>query len=182
MTSRDNFSAGFTLIELLITIAIVAIAMAIAVPSMSAFVRNAELTSTANSLLASLNTARSEAMKRAMNAMVVPIDATNWSQGWIVFVDKARNGNPNDSTNIIVMRQDALPSYFAVSGPAGFKFDASGFAITNNGTVSVVRQDVSGAEQLRETRRVKVGNTGRVRICTPTSTTDTECTSSTSSD
>lgn len=166
---------GFTLIELLVTVAIIAIAMAIAVPSMANFQRNAELASTTNNLLASINAARSEAMKRGMNAMVRPVDSSNWSKGWIVFVDVARNGDATDPTNITVARQEALPSYFAVTG-YNVGFNASGFAAGSppNGTFSISRNDLSGSAQMNETRRIKVSLTGRVRSCKPT--TDSTCT------
>ncbi len=170
---------GFTLIELLVTVAIIAAAMAIAVPSMSAFQRNAELATTTNTLLASINTARAEAMKRGMNAMVKPTDSSNWANGWVVFVDVARNGDPTDATNIPVATQDALSSYFSVSG-FNVKFNASGFAVattspthTANGTFELQRNDLSGTDQLKQTRKIIVDLTGRVRSCKPA--TDSNC-------
>ncbi len=179
MTYSDNRSLGFSLIELLVTLAVIAAAMAVAVPSMTAFARNAELVSTTNNLLASLNTARSEAMKRGMNAMLKPIDSTDWSKGWVVFVDKARNGDPSDSANITVLKQDALATYFSVTG-FNVKFDASGFAVattspthTANGTFTIQRNDLSGGDQTKETRKVIVDLTGRVRSCKPAI--DTNC-------
>jgi type IV fimbrial biogenesis protein FimT len=176
MTFGKTSNRGFTLIELLVTIAIVVIATIIAVPSMVAFRKNAELTSAANNLQASINTARSEAMKRGMNAMVVPVDSTDWSKGWTVFVDKARDGDPTNQINIVVTSQPALPSHFTVTG-VNVKFDASGFALGNNGTISITRNDVSGTEKLAQTRRVKVSINGRVRTCKPKSDTDTSCSS-----
>ncbi|MDE2417465.1 MAG: GspH/FimT family pseudopilin [Burkholderiales bacterium] len=179
MKFHRNSMSGFTLIELLITVAIIAAAMMVAAPNMSSFMRNAELSSTANNLLASLNTARSEAMKRGMNAMVKPVDSTNWSKGWVVFVDKARNGNPSDSLNITVMSQGPLPEYFTVSG-FNVKFDASGFAVATtspthvpNGTFTVERNDLTGTDRTKETRKVIVDLTGRVRSCKPA--TDSDC-------
>jgi type IV fimbrial biogenesis protein FimT len=179
MKSSHKSVSGFTLIELLVTVAIIAAAMLVAVPSMSSFMRNAELTSTTNNLLASINTARSEAMKRGMNAMVKPVDSTSWAKGWVVFVDKARNGDAADSSNIIVMTQDALPTYFTVTG-FNVKFDASGFAVATtspthvaNGTFIVTRNDLSTAENTKESRKVIVDLTGRVRACKPA--TDSDC-------
>lgn len=173
---------GFTLIELLATLAIIAIAMAVAVPSMTAFQRNAELTSAANNLQSSINAARSEAMKRGMNAMVKPVDGSDWGKGWVVFVDSQRNGNENDPANIRIASQTALPNYFAVTG-FNVKFDASGFAVattspthTPNGAFVIMRNDLSGADQLAQTRKVLVSLAGRVRTCKPKTATDPDCT------
>jgi type IV fimbrial biogenesis protein FimT len=174
MTFRHLTSKGFTLIELLVTVALIAVAMSIAVPSMATFMRNAELVSTTNTLLASINSARSEAMKRGMDAMVRPVDSTNWANGWTVFVDAARTGNASDAANITIATQAALPSYFSVTG-FNVTFNASGFAKGSppNGLFTLMRNDVSGAEQLKQTRKIYVDLTGRVRSCR--ADTDTNC-------
>jgi type IV fimbrial biogenesis protein FimT len=180
MKTHHAQTSGFTLIELLVTISIIAIAMAIAVPSMTAFMRNAELTSVANSLLTSVNTARSEAMKRGMNAMIKPNDSTDWRKGWVVFVDVARDGDPTNTTNIKTSSQPELPSYFDVTG-FNAQFDASGYAratppaTSANGTFVIQRNDLSGADQLDQTRKVIVDRVGRVRVCKPKSATDPDC-------
>ena len=168
-------AGGFTLLELLVTLAIIAIAMQVAVPGLVTFQRNAELTSSANNFVALLSNARSEAMAKGISTMVVPADGTSWSSGAISFVDVARDSTASSTNNIQLSVQTALPSYLAVSGPGSFKFDPSGFSITNNGTLSIARNDVSGSELLKQTRKVIVANTGRVRACTPTSASDANC-------
>ncbi len=56
--------AGFTLIELVVTILVAAILITIAVPSFEHITVSSRLTTTANSLVDALNTARMEAIKR----------------------------------------------------------------------------------------------------------------------
>lgn len=70
---------GFTLIELMVTMALVAVLLRIGIPSFVSFQRNSELTSAANGLLSSINSARTEAMKRNMNAGVVPASGNSWA-------------------------------------------------------------------------------------------------------
>jgi type IV fimbrial biogenesis protein FimT len=174
MKKNHVIARGFTLIELLVTVALIAIAMSLAVPSMSAFMKNAELVSTTNTLLASINSARSEAMKRGMDAMVRPNDSTNWANGWVVFVDVARNGNAADASNITIATQPALPSYFSVTG-FNVAFNASGFAKGSppNGTFTITRNDLTASEQLKQTRKIVVDLIGRVRSCR--ADTDADC-------
>jgi prepilin-type N-terminal cleavage/methylation domain-containing protein len=76
--------AAFTLIELMVTLAIVAILAAIAVPSFQTFfVSSRAQTQTAN-FIEALNYARSEAVRRANNVTIVPNSASNWHSGWAV--------------------------------------------------------------------------------------------------
>ena len=176
---------GFTLIELMATVAIAAVLLVVAVPSFVGFQRNSELTSATNSFVAAVNTARGEAMKRGMNAMLVPATGTDWGSGWTVFVDQDRSGglNTGDTT---VIQQPALPSYFSATGqgtasetPAYIMFDASGYAKTKTAgfgalAMTIARNDLSGADRTGQTRRVIIAKSGRARACKPA--TDSTCT------
>ncbi len=183
---------GFTLIELMVTISIAAILMMIAVPSFVAFQRNSELTSAANSLLAALNSARSEAMKRNVNVFIVPADGSTWTSGWKIFVDKNFDGAYSTGEDI-VLTGIAMPSYFSSSAthtagvsPEYFAFNGSGYSIVQStngpalGTITIKRNDISGTELLEQTRRIMVSFSGRIRICKPASDSDPKCPSSAS--
>lgn len=183
-------SSGFTLVELMITLAIAAILLMVAVPNLSAYRRNAELTAAANTLMASLNTARSEAMKRGRNAMIVPTNnASSWNDGWVVFVDIDRSQNFNESTDAVVSSQVALPAGMSVSGVNSatgatpyIMFDASGYSRLKAGgfgalTLTIARTEGTVSEQLDQTRRVVIASTGRVRMCKPISASDANCAS-----
>ncbi len=61
---RYRQARGFTLIELMVTLTVAAILLAIAVPSFTYLTVSSKLTTTANDLVAALNVARSEAIKR----------------------------------------------------------------------------------------------------------------------
>jgi type IV fimbrial biogenesis protein FimT len=183
---RSRRSDGFTLIELMVTIAIAAILLMVAAPSFVTMQRNSELTAAANALVAGINAARGEAMKRGVNAVVVPTDAANWRNGWTVFVDTSttRNGTL-DASDIVVQQQPALASYFSVTAsgtanesPPYMMFDPSGYAKTKTAgfgplTLSIARNDLAGTALAEQTRRVIVARTGRARACKPS--TDTTC-------
>ncbi len=61
---------GFTLVELLVTMTLVAILSAIALPSLSSFVTNSRVSSRANDFVAAINLARSEAVKRSSGVTI----------------------------------------------------------------------------------------------------------------
>ncbi len=83
---------GLTLIELLTTVAIVAILAVVAVPSFKTMSAQNRMVSNLNDLVADLQYARSEAIKRGRDVVVCPANSrftkcratSDWSQGWIV--------------------------------------------------------------------------------------------------
>ena len=181
---------GFTLIELMVTIAIAAILMVVAVPSLITYQRNSEMTSFANTLLASINAARGEAMKRGRYAMVVPADGVAWASGWVVFVDVDVTKTYNAAYDVLITAKEAPPSYLTVTGnntaleaAPYIMFDPSGYAAKKstsptgpNLTLTIARNDVSSAEAAEQTRRLVVAITGRARVCKPA--TDSTCVAS----
>lgn len=178
---------GFTLIELMIALVIAAVLALVAVPGLTAYKRNSELTSTINTLLAAINAARSEAMKRGMKAMVLPANRSQWSSGWIIFVDKDGDQAYSEANDITILTQGPLESYFSITGTGSASgsspyilYDGSGYSRLRNGgfsalTLSLRRNDVSGSAVYEQTRRVVVAKTGRVRTCKPASATDPTC-------
>jgi type IV fimbrial biogenesis protein FimT len=70
--SRQGFASlrGFTLIELMVTIAVVAILLAIAAPSFTSLINNNRLTAQANEVVVSLQQARMEAVRRNRSVTV----------------------------------------------------------------------------------------------------------------
>ncbi|WP_158304085.1 GspH/FimT family pseudopilin [Cellvibrio japonicus] len=85
---------GFTLIELMITVVILAIVAAIAIPSFNAQILNNRSVALGEDIVSAVNFVRSEAVKRATR---VSICASNngssctgsWSEGYIAFIDTA---------------------------------------------------------------------------------------------
>ena len=110
---------GFTIVELMVALSVLAILLALAVPSFTNATLGARLSSYANDLLASTQLARSEAIKR--NAPVTlcrSLDGEtcaasgDWQSGWIV-VDLRVEGDDGD--NIVFQHQQALPPEFRIT-------------------------------------------------------------------
>lgn len=83
------------MVELLTTLAVVGVILAITVPNFRSFVLNSRMTGSANDLLASMQLARSEAIKRqrpvalcsSENPEAEPPDCADEFSGWVVWVD-----------------------------------------------------------------------------------------------
>lgn len=107
--------SGFTLLELIITLSISAILIGLALPSMQSFLGDSQMTTTSNEFVYSLQTARSEAIKRAGPVGLCPsaqplaanpgCSATGYSSGWIVFFDADGNGQRNAADELILQSE-----------------------------------------------------------------------------
>ncbi len=124
-------SGGFTMVELLTAIAVLAVLLALAVPNFNDATLSARLHGFANSLVASAQIARSEAIKRNSNITLcasangttcAPAGAVGWEQGWIVL---------NGAT--VLQRQQALPTQFKVKQAGGRRAEPPHFSADGRG-------------------------------------------------
>jgi len=102
-------AAGFTIIEVLSVIAIMAILVSLAAPSMRDMIAGTRVKGAASDAFGSLIVARSEAIKRNGAVDVIPEDATNWALGW-----KVRAVGTTDDLSVV----QAIPGGITVTGPA----------------------------------------------------------------
>lgn len=169
--SMSNMSAGLTLIELMVTIAIAAILIAIAVPNLQSLFINNRLVTTSNSFVASLNTARSEAIRRGVTVSLRKTSATSgdWgSAGWTMFVDPNANG-ALDTGETTLRVENALPSpltLYANNNYSNFiRFTSLGQIFNNLAGSFVICYDgvlQQGGDP--RSRAIVVIGTGRVRV------------------
>lgn len=105
---RAGAAPGVTLIELLITLSLVTVLLTMGVAGMSRLVTDNRRTTEVNALIGNLNYARAEAVQRATNVIVCPIDPDalpaepedpcvvikapdgdrQWAQGYAVLVEE----------------------------------------------------------------------------------------------
>lgn len=154
---------GFTLLELMVTIAIAGILIVVAVPSFSQTIRNSRLTTNINRLVASLNFARSEAIKRN-HAVSVRKNGTYWESGWFIFADINGNGVQN-ADDTLLREYDPMPINFTLraTGINRVTYRASGLS----GNSSFVLCDNSDGNNIPESNTSKlmiINTVGRVRM------------------
>jgi type IV fimbrial biogenesis protein FimT len=172
---------AFTLIELVVTLTVVSIIAALAAPSFSNMIQSNRVITNANTLLISLNFARSEAVSRGLQVIVRRQGPTSqvWDEGWQVFVDRNQDGDFDDSTpsthcdateDCLLRVVDSLPSgmtlrtganYDTWMGylPDGTPIQSGAGGLGNNSfTLCGSNKDIDQA------RQVIVNTTGRARV------------------
>jgi len=180
ISSKHRQQAGFTFLELVITIAVGAILLAAAVPSFQSLISNNKLTATTNTLVFSLQAARSEAIKRATPTGVctssssLELDATcsagsGYVGGWIAYVDDNTNGT-RDSNEEIIMAVEDRGAAFEITPAAPFVnqvyFDDSGSSTNTSGVPLSGQFQISFGDTTEE-RTVRILATGRISTTLP---------------
>jgi type IV fimbrial biogenesis protein FimT len=148
-------SSGFTLIELLVTIGVASILAAIAIPAFNNFVMNDRDATQINSLVASLNYARSMAVKLntrngvevcpSSDGQTCNAPARGWADGWVVL----------DMTNPLApIPLQAVPALSLTNRLTATGAGANAIIFRSNGTVS----------------RGPVITTAQIKVCDPRGT------------
>ncbi len=167
---------GFTLIELMTTLGVAAIVLSVGVPSFRTIVMDNRLVTHANQFVGTVNLARSTAVRYQRNATacasanydaaVPTCTATNdWSNGWIVWVDKDRDTVTD--ANEVVSVYGPLPesSSFVATGAAGFTYDSRGFSLAGGNDLTMC--DNRTGETGRFIRVNAAGRTNIARVGCP---------------
>ena len=163
---------GFTLIELMVTVGVGAILLSVAVPSFRSIIMDNRLVTQANQFVTSVNLARSTAVRYQRNATVCPSAnfnanvptcsaTTDWSAGWIVWVDKDRDLITDAAEVISVFGPSNGDMTFSSLGSAGFTYDARGFSLAGGDDLTLC--DSRSAEIGRFIRVNAVGRTNIAR-------------------
>jgi type IV fimbrial biogenesis protein FimT len=128
--------SGFTLLELMISVALIAILLALASPSFREFTSNNRITAANNDLITALNLARSEATKRGTPVSICASAdgttcgaATDWASGWIVFQNPGAAG-------VIASANDVLQKWNGETGSIQFATNSAFVQYQPTGTVN----------------------------------------------
>ncbi|MBB4596144.1 GspH/FimT family pseudopilin [Xanthomonas arboricola] len=157
---------GYTAVQLMIVMAIIGIMAAIGLPSFKGLTEWQRAQARVHLLTAHLAMARSLAITHHLPVSVCPsVDGascrpdSDWGQGWILFKDPARSGQPADAGSILRVEQYAASEGISITGTIGrslVRFLPNGRNSGTNITISLCTR----AQRLAD---VIVNNSGRTR-------------------
>jgi type IV fimbrial biogenesis protein FimT len=137
---------GLTLIELLIAMSIAAILFGIAAPALSGAIASGRAAGVRADLLASLATAGTRSGTSGTRVVLCPtIDAencsddTDWSQGWLVFMDPNANRELDGGERLLHL-QPPLPGHVhlrSTEGRTRIVYQANGVNVGSNVTFTL---------------------------------------------
>lgn len=161
-------SRGFTLVELVMTMAILMIVLAAAIPSLDELKRRNAASAAHNMLSTGFAAARSHAVTTGALTTICPVAPEGgcrsdgvWDAGWWIFIDT--NGNNHlDPSEVVVRHQNQIPTGVRIRSGRGrprATFRADG---TSSGTNLSLRICTDSAVQ----SGLILSNAGRVRVAT----------------
>jgi len=177
----SRFQAGMTLPELMVTLSIMSILLAIAIPSTRSLSETEAVRSQVNAFISTLRYARSEAIRYRTQIVVCPSNNSesavpacsagahdDWSQGWLVFVN--RNGDTNyafDASNDTLLRvQGPMAASGGIINAAGGN-PANKFVFRSTGTLKVGGASAytfdSASDDAARRQRICISLPGRIR-------------------
>jgi type IV fimbrial biogenesis protein FimT len=164
--------AAFSLIELMVTLAVLAIVLAVGVPSFGNLTKDNRLVAQTNELVSAISTARTEAIKRsstvtlcasADGATCKTTGAGAWESGWIVFADPDGDGVVDSGEQLLRVQaklQSITVRSSLAAAPGRISYKGNGFkSNTDQGTLTLC--DDRGA---KHARGIVINATGRAAL------------------
>lgn len=157
---------GFSLIEAMVTLAVMCISLAIGIPSFKSLQSRQQTAALTNQLLGHMAGARSAAITRRQPTLVCPTQGdgrcrsdADWSDGWMMFHDPDRNGQPDLPEDVLRVEMARKPNGFTIRSTGGrplLRYSTSGHAGGSNLTLTICQDG-------KPMRLIRVNNSGRPR-------------------
>jgi type IV fimbrial biogenesis protein FimT len=162
---RPDRQSGFTLIELMVAIAVLAVLLAMGLPSFQYSLRSNRVATATNEMLASVSLARSEAIRSTAGGGVCSSSdgaACNggWGDGWLVWADTNADGTLDAGE--AVLRYSRGNGRLTANGPnEAIAFDARGRRRAAADQALTLRPSDCGGHELQRTLTINAA--GQVR-------------------
>ena len=165
--SSSRQQSGTTLLELGMVLSVSAILLTLAVPSLVEFHARSQLKGARISLFTSLQNARIHAVSYGKHVLLCPsddgehcADGTEWSPGWIVFVDEDRDRERSPGEALLWREAiaDSRQSVTTTRGRTRIRFSPLGTAPGTNLTISLCHRGIP-----QTSSKLVVSNAGRTR-------------------
>lgn len=180
---------GFTLVEMMVTVAILAILLAVAAPSLQTVMVNMQIRSVSESLMTGLQSARSEALRRNTQVSFWMVNGTTAAcalddegTSWVVSLDNPggkcnADASPDVDPRIVQVRAGSEVSGNAQvagensAGGAASCITFNGFGATRatcvNGTAPIDTIEITSDAGNARNMRIRITAGGSVRLCDP---------------
>lgn len=166
---------GFTLIELIVTVAVVAIALSLAIPSFQTQILNNRSISLGEDFASAVNYVRAEAVKRAGRVTLCASKTGTsceglWTDGFIAFIDTATENTSSTPGVGLVLRVWKKQDANALISVKSDTTDVSFIRYTSLGTLARVNEKplviVSELKkcQGKAARQINIGLSGLVSV------------------
>jgi type IV fimbrial biogenesis protein FimT len=185
-TVMNKHQTGFTLIELVVTLAVLAIVVALGVSGLQYFTESNRAAAQNNLIIGTLTSARSEAIKRGARVVVCtsgnPTAATPsclatspWQNGWIVFVDNNQDGNYTSPGDTLLGVSDKLTGGLTIHADDKGNNPVSAITFMPNGGMATSPSEVTftictpdAATNLKMARAINIISSGLTSPATDT--------------
>lgn len=169
----DRHTLGFTLIELLVTVALAAVVMVLAVPSLQEMLATQRVRTAASELQIAAQETRSAALKYNRRAVARPVDSSaGWQGGWNIYIDNNLNATYESGTDTLVISHEALTGDAVIAKSSGansnnyFAYEGTGFLDSSISGSANATWDISSPKTARR-RCLIIERSGRSRVQEP---------------
>ena len=183
LTLRPSRAGGFTIIELMVTVTVLGIVLMIGLPNLSAWLQNTQIRNSAEAMVAGLQLARAEALRRNRQVHFYIVDSLEATCGvattggnWVVsMVDPSGKCHeaPSDTVDPFIIQkrsgQEGTPNAAVTASASSIIYNGLG---NTTGTLQLnVSNPTGGACQTAagpmRCLQVNVTSSGSVRMCDP---------------
>lgn len=175
--AKGKTASGFTLVEFLIVLVVMAVLTGAVLPALGRFIEDLLAEQKTSALRASIRLAREEAMRRGEwvslcaraadslggGRQCAPVGVEEWSEGWLIFVDRGTRGMFDAEDELIQVHQIFIPSIRIYGSSHHLSYAPTGIAINAASNFRLLGRTESA--ELRA-KTICVSKTGKMRATT----------------